>query len=591
MKKTPKRSWWSALLGGGCLVLLTACGDQRPVADFSFISGSEHNTLDPQKMSWSHDVRVARLLYETLVTLDFSDLSIDPGVAESWEVSEDGLTYTFRLREDAKWSNGKPVVASDFIAGWRRAMMPDEAADYAKLMFRIKGAKAFYDYRTQQLADYVRIKQSSATTPTGTASEAARATYELAMDHFADTVGVSAPDDRTLVVELAGPCPYFLELVAFVTFAPIPEEVIDAHLKINDDTGMARVDPAYWTDPARLVGNGPYQLSQRAFRQYVFMTANPFYWDRAAMKNGSILELIISEPQTAMLAYQAGEADLWVQVPSGSSLAAELIRQDRPDLHREAMAGTYFYNFNCQPKLNDGRANPFVDPRVRRAFSMAIDRRAIVERVTRMNQPIALTYIPPGSITGYTPPAQDGVTFDPDQARKLLAEAGHPDGAGLDGLSILYNTNAGHENIAQAIKNMWEQHLNVSVSLEGVEVKVFSARLKNQDFIICRASWFGDYPDPTTFLDKMKTGDGNNDCGWSNPRFDALLERAETQSGAERMRTLEAAEAVLLEDQPMALLFQYENLYLWDPAKVKGLHANAWARWRFEDVSVERQTR
>jgi len=251
------------------------------------------------------------------------------------------------------------------------------------------------------------------------------------------------------------------------------------------------------------------------------------------------------------------------------------------------MAGTYFYNFNCSATLNDGQVNPFADARVRRAFAMTIDRQMIVQQITGMNQPIARSFIPPGVMANYTPPTKSGVGFDPKQAQQLLVDAGYPEGRGLDGLSILYNTGSGHEFIAQAIKNMWKQHLGVSVSLEGVEVKAFAQRMKSQDYTICRASWFGDYPDPTTFLDKMKTSDGNNDCAWSDARYDALLKQAQTQVGPTRLHTLEQAEALLLEQQPMALIFQYKNLYLWKPDQVLGLESNAWGRWRFEAVQLK----
>ena len=252
------------------------------------------------------------------------------------------------------------------------------------------------------------------------------------------------------------------------------------------------------------------------------------------------------------------------------------------------MAGTYFYNFNCLPELPSGEPNPLSDVRVRQALSLAIDRQTLVSRVTRLNQPIADTFIPPAALPSYQPPVSEGVRLNLEKAKQLLADAGYPGGQGLTGLSITYNTGQGHDIIAQAIKNMWQTQLGVVVTLEGLETKNFSDRLKSKNYTIARASWFGDYPDPTTWLQKMATGDGNNDCGWSNAQYDALLAQAQHElDPAKRMALLSDAEAILVREQPMALLFHYVSIYLWDPAHVQGLTANPWGRWRFEQVQVK----
>ena len=574
-----KRILISGLLLG--VIIASGCGD--PKADFVYISGSEHNQLDPQRMSWSHDIRLAHSLFETLVLLDFSDMSIHPGVAEQWTTSDDGLTYTFQLRDEARWSNGDTVTSHDFIYAWRRALLPDIAADYTKLFYHIEGAKQFFDWRNKHLQLFVKQGTSG--------SETADQLWHRTKYQFKETVGLSAPDDRTLVVNLAHRTPFFLELVAFVTFVPVHALSVEQTLTINSETGLVDLDSdysTYWSDPDRLVTNGPYRLDQRKFKQFVHIVANEHYWNRDAMGNSSVLERIITDPQNAMLSYDGGGSHFWADVPSASDLAANLIQQNRSDVHLQVMAGTYFYNYNCLPQFKDGTPNPLVDPRVRRALSMAIDRKVLVERVTRLNQPVALSYIPVGVLKGYDPPVEEGLEFDPESARKLLAEAGYPGGEGLAGLSILYNTGHGHERPAQAIKRMWEVHLGVIVTLEGNEGKAFSERLKNQDYSIARASWYGDYPDPTTWPEKMTTNDGNNDCRWSNSEFDGLLEQAAVEDHPQRrLKILRDAEAVLLRDQPMALLYQYKNLNLFDPSKVKGLKPNAWHRWRLESVLVK----
>lgn len=565
-----------------CLLLpltLVGCGDSLPEADFVFINGSDHNTLDPQKISWLHDGRIAESQFEPLLWLDYSTLELRPGVAQRWNVSEDGKTYTFHLRPNARWSNGDPVVADDFVYAWRRALLPDMAADYSQLFFAIDGAKAFFDWRVQQLEAFAQQAGSI---------DAAQTLWQQAAKRFADTVAIRATDEQTLTVTLAQPVPYFLELCAFTTFLPVHRVSVEQATSLNETTGMLTMDSAYWSDPTRLVTNGPYVLKERKFKQYVLLAANEHYWNRAAMKNRSVLERIITDPQNALLTYQNGGADFHVDVPTASDMAAELVQADRADVHPQAMAGTYFYNFNCLPELPSGEPNPLSDVRVRQALSLAIDRQTLVSRVTRLNQPIADTFVPPAALPRYQPPVSEGFRQNIEKAKQLLADAGYPGGQGLTGLSITYNTGQGHDIIAQAIKNMWQTKLGVVVTLEGLETKNFSDRLKSKNYTIARASWFGDYPDPTTWLQKMATGDGNNDCGWSNAQYDALLAQAQHELDAtKRMALLSDAEAILVREQPMALLFHYVSIYLWDPARVQGLTANPWGRWRFEHVQVK----
>ncbi|MEX0655547.1 MAG: peptide ABC transporter substrate-binding protein [Phycisphaeraceae bacterium] len=569
----------ASLLAVGC--------NREPEADVVFLTTSDgHNDLDPQRISWMHDIRVVDQMFEPLVRHDYATHEPEPGVAERWTVSDDGLTYTFHLRDDARWSNGDPVTAHDFIFAWRRALLPDLAAEYSRMLYRIDGAEAFFNWRTDQLQQYAQVREAAGSSGGDTA--AAEQVSQLARDHFEQSVGLTAEDDRTLVVRLAQPVPYFLDLVAFVTFYPVHQASVEQAMTLDADSGMWRMDSAYWSDPDRVVSNGPYQLAGRQFRQYLHMTANPHYWNADAVRNDSILERIVSDPQNAMTVYRRGGADFWPGVPSGAMAAELMADAGRTDVHTQTMAGTYFYNFNCLPQLPDGRPNPFADVRVRRAFAMAIDREAIVQRVTRMNQPVAKSYIPPDAMPAYDPPVEHGVTFDPERARELLAEAGYPGGEGLAGLSILYNTGAEHGDIAQAVRRMWEQHLGVTVALEAIDSKAFSNRLQNQDFIIARASWFGDYPDPTSWLDRMISDDGNNDARWSNAEYDALLRQAaQTADVDERMALLRDAEALILDEQPMTMLFQYEFVNLWDPDRLEGLEANPWAKWSLENVRVK----
>ncbi|MFW6060101.1 MAG: peptide ABC transporter substrate-binding protein [Phycisphaeraceae bacterium] len=566
------------LLMGAALLALPGCGDDLPDAAFTFITTTEHHDLDPQKMSWVHDIRLARTLYRPLVELDYATMEIAPAVAAGWEITEDQTVYTFHLREEARWSNGDRVTAGDFVYAWRRAMLPDMAASYTHLMFHIKGASDFFDWRSEQLEQFDELRQQQG-------EDAARRLWAQTERKFDELVGLDAPDERTLVVTLERPTPYFLSLVSFSTFMPVHRASVAEATALNTDTGMQRVDGGYWSDPQRLVTNGAYWLARYVPQRYALLEKNPHVWDAEAIQTEKILERIIRNPQSARRTYSNGGADFWPGVPGASTMAADLVSAERSDVHVAPLAGTYFYNFNCMDKLRDGRDNPLADARVRRALALAIDRETIVQRVTRLNQPIARSFVPTDALPDYEPPVEEGVTFDPERARELLAEAGHADGEGLEGLSILYNTGHGHEKVAQAIQSMWNQHLNVSITLEPSSSTAFGERLDNHDYTIARASWIGDYPDATTWLDKMTSDSTNNDCGWFNTEYDTLLEQARDETDTQRrIELLREAEAVLLREQPMALIFQYVHVNLWDPARVRGLEANNWARWRLEDV-------
>ena len=549
--------------------------------DFTFVCENAHRFLDPQRMSWLHDIRVARCLFEPLTRVQLPNMDIEPAAAERWQISEDGLTYTFFIRPNSQWSNADPLRADDFVYAWRRALMPDLASDYSQLLWTIEGAESFFRWREEQLADYAQddSKQSI---------ETAQAYLDRAHQRFEEMVEVGTLDERTLRVKLARRVPYFLQLCAFATFMPVHRSTVESQTSLHVETGRLIQDP-YWTRPDRLVCNGPYRLARRRFKRDLFMVANEHHWNRAALGTTRIHERIIANPSTALLLYEAGKVDWLPDIPSAGSLAGNLVSQNRIDVHVTAAAGTYFYNFNCLPTLADGAKNPLADFRVRRALSMAIDREGLIKNITRLGQPPAYTFVPVGSLPQYDPPVEAGCAFDPDAARKLLAEAGFGNGGKrLSGLSILYNTAGSHKQIAQAIKRMWSQHLEVDVKLEGLESMAFGDRLRNHDFTIARAGWFGDYLDPTTFLDKFKTDNGNNDAAYANPKFDALMHEASTQHDTSvRMKTLRRAEAIMLADQPIAPIYQYVNFNVFDPERVRGLQPNAWKSQRLEQVRFD----
>ncbi|PCI08444.1 hypothetical protein COB72_08270 [bacterium] len=578
-----------------------------PRADLVFINSSEVNTLDPQRMSWMHDLRTARLLYQGLVQNDVlaDDFAIIPAVAQSWEVSADGMTYTFDLREDAKWSNGKPVTAEDFRYSWRRAMLPDLVSDYVNMFMNIQGATAFYEWRQEQLSAFPDRQFNSP----ADRQQGAYELWEETKAKFDQLVAMHAPDPQTLVITLERPVPYFLELCAFAVFSPVYEPLVWQYERPDPTTARLIRKPG-WTKPNVLISNGPFKLTQWRMKRDMRMEKNEHFWDKDSIAINSILMPSITDPNAGVLAYQTGALD-WiadVTAPYRGDMVAQklefleehaeeveryraqgldqftidrLLPQDpRAHTHAVSSFGTYFYNFNCKPKLPDGQTNPFADARVRRAFAMCVDKRSVADEVRRIGEPTASTLIPPGSIGGYTSPtglpnigdAKNQAERDAiiNQARELLKAANFPDNFIVE---MAFNKDSGHDLIAQAIAKSWQKHLGVKTKLEQNEIKIFREDLKNKDYMTARAGWFGDYGDPTTFLDINYSTDGNNDRAYNNPVYDGLLDKAARElNSAIRMKLLQEAERILVEDDlPLIPIFHYATIYMFDPHKVTGL--------------------
>ncbi len=586
------------------LGMLAAMADRPlPRADFTYSERAEITTLDPTTISWLQDMRVGRALYEGLLRNDpfTHEQRLVPAVAsEMPRRSADGLTYTFRLRPDAKWSTGEPVRASDFVYAWRRNMLPDYAPDFIAFFHLIEGAEDFTRFRTEQL----RAFASSVESPDGVPrAERARRLWRDATHRFAETVGVRAVGEHELEVRLARPVPYFLDLVAFPAFFPLCERVVSAYERPDDRTGTLKLDPD-WARPGNHAANGPYVLARWRFKRDLRLEANPHYHDAASVSSRSIGIVCVEDANAQVLAFRTGAVD-WatdVLVPYRAEMLADKARfreahrasveamrarglsepqidatlppDPRSHIHEFPAFGTYFLNFNCSPSLPDGRPNPFADARVRRAFALASDKAEIVRQVRRTGEPIAGSLTPPGSIAGYEPP--EGLAFDAEAARRLLARAGFPGGQSFPSVEFLFNKDAGHDLIAQSLTRTWQRVLGVRVGLAMKEVKVFREDVKSANYAVCRASWFGDYPDPTTFLDVNRSGNGNNDRRYANPAYDALLDRAEREPDpAARMALLREAERIIVEeDCPVVPIFHYTVFFLYDARRVAGVSAH-----------------
>lgn len=555
------------------------------------------------------DLRVARALFEGLCARDNTLDRATPGVALNWDVSADGKKWTFHLRPEARWTNGDQVTSGDFRSAWRRLLLPDTAADYTELLFSVRGARAFFAWRVEALAQYVAGSIHD--------DAAAQALWTTTLETFDAMVAIHAPDDQTLVVELENPVPYWLDLCAFPTLAPIHERSLAKWTRINPATGLVQSD-AGWTKPGVLVTNGPMKLVEWRYKRGMRLEPNELYVGANPPLAGSVEVVPIEDANTAVLAYESGSID-WIsdltaefradlaqasrqwreahqtefelRIAAGATVdealaalpAPDMARGERRDVHVLSAFGTDFWSFNCRPLLSNSQPNPFADARVRRAFAQAVDKRALTSSVTRLNEPVATTLVPVGSIAGYTSPA--GLSFDVARARQEMAAAGWIDrnadgivensaGVPFPTVDMLYMTgNPRVKNIAIALAAMWRDALGVQCELRAKDGKFAKEDLRRGNFMIARGGWYGDYADPTTFLDLSRTGNGNNDRAFSNARFDELLGEAERElDPTKRMALLTAAERLLVEEEmPILPLCQYVTLYMYDPAAVAGL--------------------
>jgi len=637
----------------GCLTLailgLYAITSGEKRADFRYVNPSGIHTLDPARMSWTQDFRVALNIWEGLTASDPKTTTPIAGAALfPPDVSEDRTIYTFTIRDDARWSNGDPVTAGDFVRGWRRSMEPGTATDYTFLFTdHVAGAEDYVRWRRAtvgaltalaRLRDgwgvdaaqatalarhpvFTRIAETAGDSLPNRPADAAEwegaamaaqlsrlsipwrdLHEELFRGHIAemdaqfDRVGITAMDDRTLAVRLLRPCPYFLDLTAFPAFLPCHESIErlrEGHqgAPITAE-GLVVYDPQ-WTKPDRcrndypgLITNGPYRLMSWQFKRRARLAVNPFYHAAENIACGTIDMLVFDNISAAIMAYEAGDVDFLpaMDVPYDHEIARLASSGERPDFYQCDTLATYFLNFNCVSESVAGRPNPFLDSKVRRAFCLAVDRPAIVNRVLQRGDRVATSFVPSGAIEGYEPPS--GLRYDPDAARALLAAAGHPHGKGLPPVELLYV--ASDERACQALARMWEDELSIHVELRCKETKTYAEDKARHRFMLARGNWYADYYDPTTFLDGLATGNGNNDSGYSSPRYDRLLAEAQRATDpAERAKLLREAERIIVEEDCPILPILHYTLPIAIKPYVKGLYPNPRLRFPFRYVTME----
>ncbi len=499
-------------------IFLSGCAQKEEEADFVVVNGPEPESLDPAIITGQAESRIVRTLFEGLVRLNPKTAGPVPAIAERWELLDEGKTYVFHLRSNAVWSTGKQIVANDFVYSWKRVLEPATAADYAGQLYPIVNAE---NYNTGKLKDFSQV-------------------------------GVKAIDDQTLRVELVGPTPFFLDLCAFPTLAVVPSWTIE---KYGDR----------WLTSANLPSSSTHLLESWRIQHRVRIRKNPKHWDAANVANNLVDFLPMDSAMTAMNLYESGQADiLWDKTLIPSELMDVL--GQREDCHRFDYLGTFFLRFNTLKK-------PFDDPRVRKALALVIDKKRICERIVRGGERPADHFVPKG-MPVYDPPP--GLGYDPEQGRKLLAEAGFPGGKGFPSFNYLTKIGKQDEQIGVEMQAMFKEQLGINMELNQKEWKVYLAMQGKLDFDVTRSSWIGDYNDPNTFLDMFMSNNGNNRTGWKSAKYDELIRQGNLRvDPKEREKILQEAEILLVREETIvAPIYFYAGINFYRKEELGGIYPN-----------------
>jgi len=497
-------------------------------------NNAEPESLDPHLTTGVIEYQILSALFEGLIREDGATLKPKPGVATSWEQNEEGTVYTFHLREDAKWSNGDPVTADDFVFSYRRMLSPDLGAEYAYMLYVLKNGRLYNQGLLENVED----------------------------------VGVKAVDAHTLEITLEQPSPYFLSMLNHHAFYPVHPATI-----LEEGEAGDRTNP--WARQETFVGNGPFTLEEWSMGERIFVKKSQTYWNRDNVRLEGIFFYPVDDEQTEERMFRSGLLHKTSRVPLPR---LPYYQKEQPEvLYSYPYLTTYYYLVNTTRK-------PFDDVRVRQALALSIQRELITEKILKGGEQPALWFTPPG--TGGFKPSQE-FQEDLKKARDLLAEAGYPGGKGFPEFELMYNTSDTHRTIAQVVQQMWKRNLGISCELVNKEWQVYMVSRRGMTFDVARAGWAGDYADPHNFLDLHVTGAGNNHTGWGDEKYDALIKKAAgTSDEKERFQLYDEAEAILLRDMPIIPIYWYNLNYLIDPS-VKGWHKNILDRHDYTELYLE----
>jgi oligopeptide transport system substrate-binding protein len=525
-------------------LLLSACGggsslsrvDQGTIDGvLHFGNGTEPQSIDPHIATGVPEHHVITALFEGLTTKNPYTLESEPGVAESWDISPDGMTYTFHLRQDATWSNGDFLTAEDFRWSWERALTPELASEYSYMYYPVLNAEAFTNGR---------------------------------IDDF-NEVGVKVIDDYTLEVRLRAPTPYFLQLLDHYSTYPVHRATVEAFGAYTDRLSR-------WSREGNIVSNGPFELTDWVVSSHIRVEKRANYWDADSVALNAIVFYPTENQTTEERMFRDGLIHRTEDVPLDK--VPVYLEEDPDTIVIAPYLSSYFYMINTtKPPLNDVR--------VRKALSMSVDRELLNETVLENIMAPAYFLTPPGTV-GYEPPVT--FSYDPEQAKALLSEAGYPNGEGFPFFEILYNTQENHRRIAIAIQEMWRETLNIDVGIINQEWQVYLESTNNMNYDIARRGWVGDYVDPNTYLDMYLTDGGNNMTGFSNVRYDEIMlnEAPLKLNNEERFALYTEAETILMENMPIIPIYIYQTKNLKNP-DLKGIPPNIMDHYNWKYVYLE----
>jgi peptide/nickel transport system substrate-binding protein/oligopeptide transport system substrate-binding protein len=494
--------------------------------------GSDPETIDPALNSAVDAGNMLLYTHECLLTIDQNN-QIAPGAAEEYKVSEDGLTWTFTLRDGLKWSDGSPLTAKDFVYSWKRVCDPLVAAPYAETV--LAGVKG----------------------------------YTEAIGGDLDALAVSAPDDKTFVVELSTPCSYFGSLAAFATLSPVQQATVEA----NGD--------AWATTAETYIGNGSFYVSEWVPGSYILMSKNPNYWNASAIKLDTIKFNLIEDSNASYTAYQNGDVLMIKDVPTEEIPSL----QGNPEFHVEPIIGTYYVDLNNE-------VEPFTNPLVRKALSLAIDRDYVANTLMQGTYTPASNFMGPGWVdtdgssfmdnANGGKPYIDTTNFEANlaEAKEILAEAGYPNGEGLPTFTYSINDAGYHKVVAEYLQQAWAE-LGVTVNVEVVEWQSFTPMRREGDYESSRDGWVGDYSDPSNMLGILVSTNGNNNAQYNNPEFDKVFTEAQsTTDPVKRSLALHKAEDILMEDAGVLPIAYYNDFWL-QSEKITGSWHSPYGYWMF----------
>lgn len=518
--------WRLAVLG--LVGALGGCGMGEPAVErgnregILYVgNGSEVQSLDPHIASSTIDYAVLRALFEPLVIRNPYTLEYEPAAAESWTISEDRQRLTFELRRDARWSNGDPVTAEDWVWSWQRAVHPEMGNQLAEVLFSIRNAENIQRGIVKDVTE----------------------------------LGVKALGSHRLQIDLYYPDPFILTKLSYYYAAPVHRPTIERFGKMTDRYSG-------WTKPANFVGNGAFVLDEWKMQRYISVTRNPLYWDAQSIALNGVIYRPVESANVEERMFRSGQLHVTNDLPNNK--ASSYRGQQETPLVEAPYMGTYYY------LLND-EMPPLDDVRVRRALALAIDRDTLVSTVLQDTMIASHSYVPL-SMPGYE--SRSTLAFNPEEARRLLAEAGYENGENFPPLALDYNTSENHRTVAVAVQQMWKKHLNIDVELANQEWKVYLDKLTGFDYQIARMAWIGD-TDPGSLLDRLVTGGQSNLARFSNPAYDQLIREAiPAEPDRERLYDLyEEAEAILLEGVPLIPIYSYKKKFLVQPS-VEGMPDN-----------------